>query len=124
MYGITQYKFVSEEAAMLGLEGWVGHDGDTFGFGSTAFKNQGLGGAAIATAANTCSFTYILFVNAYTKELLRRLETISPATTPTITPGMTATPTVAPAETSSGDFHGLGTYVLTVALAVAWTSLL
>ena len=41
MYGITKYMFASEQAARYGLEGWVGHDGDAFGFASTAYKNKG-----------------------------------------------------------------------------------
>jgi hypothetical protein len=111
MYGMTQYKFVNDTGdlssnGLEGLVGWVGHDGDAFGFATTAYKNEDVGSgaaAAIATAANTCAFSLRswLFVDAYNSELLKRQleETTTNSTAPpeTTTTTTTTTPTMSPA---------------------------
>ena len=136
-YGITQYIFNPETFAGTGFEGWYGHDGSTFGFSTTALKNDGLGGAAMAVGANSCSFALYAFglLNAYATELKSRnalpseaaatmasttgLTNATPTTTPITTEAISsaASPTASPTTSLSGI---LISYLIWTFLVLGW----
>lgn len=72
-YGVGQYIFDQVPNAVFArfLNGWYGHAGETLGFTTHAYKNDGLRGAALASAANTCgsSDAFLEALGLFTKDL-------------------------------------------------------
>lgn len=104
-YGISQYSYDQPGAGYL--SNWYGHDGDAFGFGALAYRNDDYGGASIAVAANTCAAkgAMVGMVEVFTKELQARYGTETtttavPTATPTTSSGVDVSMTESPTSAS------------------------
>ena len=92
-YGIGQYKLV---VSGEDIDGWYGHDGDSFGFSSVAYRHDEHE-AAFAAAASTCSdfLDNLLALQIYVNQLKNR-----PANA-TLSQDCTAAPSQMPLETDA-----------------------
>ena len=96
VYGMAQYQLGPLGFIVHGVEyeGWYGHNGDAFGFGANAFKNDDLN-VAVATGINTCGSTdmHDMVIRVVSQELKGRNVT---ATEPNGSPAPTEAPNMSP----------------------------